>query len=82
MRDYNVNPAAAPVNQPVAAEGESEAEEAYEPQFANLPAQPGGVDGGADVPMAVVAALGKRSADVLKETSFKSNWRPGMKRPE
>jgi hypothetical protein len=82
MRDYNVNPIAAPADPPVMAGEVGEAEEAYEPQFANLPPQPGGVDGGADVPMAVVAALGKRSADVLKETNFKAHWRPGMKRPE
>ena len=80
MRDYNVNPVAEPVDQPVTDGEVGEAEEVYEPQFANLPAQPGGVDGGSDVPMAVVAALGKRSAAVLKETNLRSSWRPGMKR--
>jgi len=89
MRDYAlVDPAtqaaavaAAAVGQPGPSTEVSDVEEAYEPQFADSPASlPGGVDGGAEVPAAVVAALGKRSKKVLEETEFKAHWRPGMTR--
>ena len=52
----------------------------YDPQFSSMPALPGGVDGGAEVPANIVAALRKRSKKVLEEAEFKANWRPGMKK--
>lgn len=83
MRDYTINPPVGPEAPADPANVEAgEIEEAYQPQFANLPVQPGGVDGGAEVPAAVVAALGKKSKEVLKEADFRANWRPGMKRPD
>ena len=53
--------------------------EEYDPQFSALPALPGGVDGGAEVPADIVAALGKRGKKVLDEAEARTNWRPGMK---
>ena len=55
-------------------------EEEYNPQFSSIPAMVGGVDGGAEVPASIVAALGKRGKRVLDETEARVNWRPGMKR--
>lgn len=38
----------------------------------------GGVDGGAAVPLDIVAALGSKGKKVLDATNQKANWRPGM----
>lgn len=82
MRDYensmNVPPGAPQPTQPALPPDAGQIEEAYEPQF--MSALPGGVDGGAEVPAALVAALGKKSQKVLQEATYKTNWRPGMKR--
>lgn len=71
MRDYD-----APENPgtPVDSPGSGEIEEAYNPQL------PAGVDGGASVPVNIIAALTKKSKVVLDEATAKKNWRPGMKR--
>ena len=69
FRDYDA---------PLSENRESEVEEGgYEPQHSALP---GGVDGGADVPMDIVAALGKRAKRTLDEAEYRTNWRPGMKK--
>lgn len=71
MRDYD-SPAAE------ASADLGEIEEVYEPQF--MGSMPGGVDGGADVPANLIAALTEKSKEVLDEATSKKNWRPGMKR--
>jgi len=78
FRDYNVPDV--PVEQPISPEELGPVEEEYTPQFSSMPALPGGVDGGGEVPASIVAALGKRSKKVLEEAEFKANWRPGMKK--
>lgn len=78
MRDYNL---ADHDTQPITNKVD-DVEEVHEVPFANVSPQPGGVDGGAEVPASIVAALGKKSKAVLTETEFRSNWRPGMRKPE
>lgn len=85
MRDYSLAdhaPQEAALGQSGPSTEASGVEEAHELPFANVSPQPGGVDGGAEVPAALVAALGKKSKAVLTETERQVNWRPGMKRSE
>lgn len=74
MRDYD----SPPVGESATPSDLGEIEEPYEPQF--MGGLPGGVDGGADVPPNLIAALTEKSKVVLDEASAKKNWRPGMKR--
>jgi hypothetical protein len=66
LRDYNTK-----VSEAIP----SEVDEAYDPQFTNIPAMPAG----AEVPAQIVQALGKNAKKVLEAAEQKSNWRPGMK---
>jgi len=65
---------------PIMENYEQGVEEVYDPQTSSMPAMPGGVDGGGDVPMDIVAALGGAAKKTLDEAEYRSNWRPGMKK--